>query len=426
MMPRVLLQEKGPYGSIIIACPAEAGQLVTYQMELLVRHRPDWLLPGYLRYRAGKPQVCLETTGLRPLDEAYAEADRSQELGRQLLCMIGRYLLEGDDRLLPPGQFSLHPSLIFLDPEKNIRLAFWPYREEVGCSGQDHRELSELVRLTGCAFSWPDAQIEAAVCAARTGPAALVGHLTEPADQKPGTADPDEPAITKETAAAGDTDRQAVASQSRSRPKWLLPLLSAAVHAGLAVWAGAVFLGQFRETASYLLPALSGLALCDALLTFRHSRCRSASAEQDGSRPERTGRQNWLFRDTGRTEDNPGAMTDQTILLAGAEPDFRMAMLSEGEPGTAAEHEGLRSFILVDEFLIGRDPKKVDLCLPDNSVGRMHARISRRAGSFFVCDLGSGNGTRMDGKRLPKHMESLLPDRCLLQFADRIFHFQAD
>ncbi|MBP8989708.1 MAG: FHA domain-containing protein, partial [Clostridia bacterium] len=95
-------------------------------------------------------------------------------------------------------------------------------------------------------------------------------------------------------------------------------------------------------------------------------------------------------------------------------------------PGTPAEHEGRRAFILVEEFVIGRDPKKVDLCLPDPSIGRMHARIVRRAGSFFICDLGSGNGTHLDGRRLPKHEEYLLPDQCLLQFADQLFYFQAE
>ena len=103
-----------------------------------------------------------------------------------------------------------------------------------------------------------------------------------------------------------------------------------------------------------------------------------------------------------------------------------MAMLAEGKPGTPEENEGLRAFILVDEFIIGRDPKNADLVLTDPGVGRIHARIIRRAGSFLISDLGSKNGTSLDGKKLLRHEETLLPDRCILQFADRAFYFQAD
>jgi hypothetical protein len=116
----------------------------------------------------------------------------------------------------------------------------------------------------------------------------------------------------------------------------------------------------------------------------------------------------------------------QTVLMVANPADFRMAMLAEGQPGTPEENEGLRAFILVDEFLIGRDPKDADLCLSDPGIGRLHARITRRAGSFFICDLGSRNGTRLDNRRLLKNAEQLLPDQCVLQFAERPFYFQAD
>jgi hypothetical protein len=133
-----------------------------------------------------------------------------------------------------------------------------------------------------------------------------------------------------------------------------------------------------------------------------------------------------LLRGSGAGPTGTVPDEDQTVLLTGAPDDFRMAMLCEGRPGTPEENEGLRAFILVEEFLIGRDPKGADLCLPDPGVGRVHARIIRRAGAFFICDLGSRNGTSVDGRRLLKQEERLLPDRCVLQFADRSFYFLAD
>lgn len=47
--------------------------------------------------------------------------------------------------------------------------------------------------------------------------------------------------------------------------------------------------------------------------------------------------------------------------------------------------------------LIGRDPKTADYLLPDDSVSRKHARITPTKTGFTIEDLGSSNGTYVDG-----------------------------
>lgn len=116
--------------------------------------------------------------------------------------------------------------------------------------------------------------------------------------------------------------------------------------------------------------------------------------------------------------------TNCTELITRNAESYGMAMLSEGLPGTPQENEGIRAFILLDEFIIGRDEEQTDLCLENRTVGRRHARISRHEGSYFIADLGSKNGTRVDGRRLNRNEEYLLPDRCRLQFADCVLFFQ--
>lgn len=51
------------------------------------------------------------------------------------------------------------------------------------------------------------------------------------------------------------------------------------------------------------------------------------------------------------------------------------------------------------EVLVGRDPA-VDIRLPDPAVSLVHLRLVRRRGRLLVADLGSTNGTRLDGVRL--------------------------
>lgn len=56
-----------------------------------------------------------------------------------------------------------------------------------------------------------------------------------------------------------------------------------------------------------------------------------------------------------------------------------------------------RKFTIADsEVMIGRDPKS-DITLPDEGVSRRHARILQTDTDFVIEDLGSSNGTYVDG-----------------------------
>lgn len=118
--------------------------------------------------------------------------------------------------------------------------------------------------------------------------------------------------------------------------------------------------------------------------------------------------------------------SEKTADLVLEDPFFRMACLSEGLPGSKEEKLGHRAFILIDEFLIGRDSDLVDFWIDSQNVSRQHARITRRQGSFFLEDLGSRNSTLLDGKKVNKHKEYLLPDKCRLTFADKAYYFEAN
>ncbi len=120
------------------------------------------------------------------------------------------------------------------------------------------------------------------------------------------------------------------------------------------------------------------------------------------------------------------AKDETTVPLSPQDELYRLAMISEGQPGTLEENEGLRVFILIDEFLIGRDKAICDLILNEKSIGRVHARISRHGSHYFIQDLGSANGTFVDGKKLNKHQTYPLKDFCRLKFAELPFYFTVD
>lgn len=124
--------------------------------------------------------------------------------------------------------------------------------------------------------------------------------------------------------------------------------------------------------------------------------------------------------------DDENHIHESTKDLDLAGKKTRIAQLSEGLPGTPEEEYGKKAYILTDEFLIGRDIRDVDLCLDSQAISRKHARIFLKSGNYFLEDLGSSNGTSLDGIRLNRKKEYLLPHKCRIAFADEHFYFRSE
>ncbi|MFK7898967.1 MAG: FHA domain-containing protein [Myxococcota bacterium] len=64
-------------------------------------------------------------------------------------------------------------------------------------------------------------------------------------------------------------------------------------------------------------------------------------------------------------------------------------------------YEGLEVLLDRERIVIGRG-RKADLALSEATISRAHAAIGFAFGSFFVEDLGSTNGTMVNGARVEK------------------------
>jgi hypothetical protein len=76
--------------------------------------------------------------------------------------------------------------------------------------------------------------------------------------------------------------------------------------------------------------------------------------------------------------------------------------------------KGTRWVMDKDDFVIGRDPT-CDLSIQDRQVSRYHARICRVDNGFVIKDLGSKNGTHVNGMEINE--EQLLQDGDEVQIA---------
>jgi diguanylate cyclase (GGDEF)-like protein len=65
------------------------------------------------------------------------------------------------------------------------------------------------------------------------------------------------------------------------------------------------------------------------------------------------------------------------------------------------EHEGALYVLENERTVIGRDPE-AGIAIPDDHLSRRHACIERAGDGFVIEDLGSTNGTFVDGKRVTR------------------------
>jgi pSer/pThr/pTyr-binding forkhead associated (FHA) protein len=74
--------------------------------------------------------------------------------------------------------------------------------------------------------------------------------------------------------------------------------------------------------------------------------------------------------------------------------------------------------LTVNGAVIGRG-SEVDVAISGEHVSRRHASLWRRDGRIIVTDLGSSNGTLVDGVRIDRNTEISIPSR--LTFGDTTF-----
>ena len=86
---------------------------------------------------------------------------------------------------------------------------------------------------------------------------------------------------------------------------------------------------------------------------------------------------------------------------------------------------GDRIILSKDRVLVGRQAKEGQVSLKSRLVNRVHALFDRKDGRMRVADLGSHNGTRLNGQLLPPGTYTELFDGDEIMFADEVFRFEA-
>ena len=100
----------------------------------------------------------------------------------------------------------------------------------------------------------------------------------------------------------------------------------------------------------------------------------------------------------------PRQAAPEPVAMPGATP-AAAPVLAAGRPAPVAcqltdKASGKTWRIACDSTVIGRDEAHADLVLGDSNVSRRHAELTRNATGWRIADLGSTNGTRVNGMRV--------------------------
>jgi len=104
---------------------------------------------------------------------------------------------------------------------------------------------------------------------------------------------------------------------------------------------------------------------------------------------------------------------------------FTIPLLQSGDPviGVTLEicsEDGRCQEVSVrhSPFIIGRDPQSADWVYDDIRVSRMHAEIKKVQEGYIIRDLGSRNGSYVNGERLVPYTDRILRSQDRIELAD--------
>ena len=115
------------------------------------------------------------------------------------------------------------------------------------------------------------------------------------------------------------------------------------------------------------------------------------------------------------TSDKTQIYTDDSTLAKPREEVFAWLIAVKGDM------KGQIIRIAAGQNLIGRHDKS-EICIKDNFVSELHATVTYREGAFYAWDLGSTNGSKLNGEPLLSAVR--LNDGDILQFGKQVLIFK--
>ena len=124
-----------------------------------------------------------------------------------------------------------------------------------------------------------------------------------------------------------------------------------------------------------------------------------------------------LFGTKKKEEDSQEEICGETVVLSAGASKGPATLVSR-EPGELAT-----IYLERDITVIGKLETAADAVINIPTVSRIHAKIRKREGAYYLADLNSRNGTSVNGQLLKTGEDYLLEDEDEVDFAQARYIF---
>ena len=416
----------------------------SYQVRILVGNMVPSLLKCRVQGLDGRCLIFYDVTSLQPLSVLYEKKKFRAEDLRLLLSGILGVLEEMSEYLLDPGQLFMTPEYIYVDLEKKeIQFCYFPgYNREL--PGQlrmlteyllprlDHEDPQAVMLGYGIYRRTMEDKIRLEDIKEelyRTEEGAeekkdrlpfLETELAENSLERRVEGHP-ELLVSKEAEEIlwkRDTD------EPDKTPLWKIVALCAAGSVVCFGVVSAAFLGYLPWLEVELLlgtaaAAMGGGGLVYFLWKKRRTKanfCADLQTEvpkTEKSKEEKEGEEIRISQKENTKTENFG----QTVVLSAGSVCGPATLVSR-EPGELA------TIYLQEEItVIGKLSTAADAVVPLPTVSRLHAKIRRKDGEYYLTDLNSRNGTSVNGQLLKEDEEYCLKNEDQVDLAQARYVF---
>ncbi|MBR1758324.1 MAG: FHA domain-containing protein [Lachnospiraceae bacterium] len=383
-----------------------------YSAKMLRYNRLPGMPPLTVGFIDGQEEFRYDISGLKTLTTFVQEHSLHSEQIRNWMRTLLHLFSIGEGYLLKEADFVCRPEYLFLTPKEELQVCYLEgYREPVG---------EQLRTLLGLFLEHVDYQDEEAV--------ALVYDLYQCCNEEARAADLKEilerekrvkkPEISVKEVVVEPEAVSVLKEEVREKTpkKDVIFFVAMIVISGALMFLGGQIIGPDGEF--HWLRTLAFVVVCAAagFFTFRETLISWWKHRKEEETFD------WGEEMTHANEvERPEAM--QTTLLTSGETQLLTGMLPKMPFAVLEMEDGSSVAIEKVPFSVGALEKN-DLCLPVRTVSRSHAQFVMDDQVLFLRDLGSTNGTWLNGKRLSEEKQTELREGDAIEFAKErvIFH----
>lgn len=147
--------------------------------------------------------------------------------------------------------------------------------------------------------------------------------------------------------------------------------------------------------------------------------------ETENRKTENRKIEDWQNENWQNERERESYIEETRCLVPEAEEDgLRLVCLGVGPEKGQQWEEGMYPDILIgkEELYVGKMRGESDILLDSPTVSRIHARLNRMEGKYYVKDLNSKNGTFVNGERLQPQEQFEIQAGDRIGFAEILYH----